>query len=575
MSIDAKEKAVFNTKPSGLTYGNISVAENTSGVQKFHGRQGHGFAAERAEHLMDIAHGKDAAILGDDNALNGADRIVNGVEIQSKYYQSGSACIGACFENGQYRYYSQNGKPMQVEVPYDMYEEAVSAMQRRIERNEVPGITDPAEAENLVKRGSFTYEQAKNIAKAGTVESLAFDAVNGAIIAKDAFGVTVAISLATSVWNGDSLEDALKNAAYSGLQVGGVTFLTTVVTSQLTRMGVATTIRSGTDILVKKLGSKVSAYIANSLRTGTNIYGAAAIKNVSKLLSSNILSGVASLVVLSIKDVGNLFRGMISTKQFLKNVTITGATIAGSGVGWTAGGAAGATIGGAIGSVGGPAGIATGAKIGGVVGNLVGSFAGGSVAGGASGKILDGLVEDDAVKMISIVECEFVRCVESYVLSEQEVNESLDLLKEKITPDWLKRMFQSKHHEQFAYDEIRSCVNNVISQRVYVKSVSEEQMLEGIRLVFEDAIDGTGIFGEETALSNEEIKDSYLQNRNISEAQIQSVMKPVLAMNKTQERAERQLLSMKRSNERCNEERIRLQEERQVYKDELQNLLDT
>ena len=99
-------------------------------------------------------------------------------------------------------------------------------------------------------------------------------------------------------------------------------------------------------------------------------------------------------------------------------------------------------------------------------------------------------------------------------------------------------------------------------------------MLDGIRLVFEDAIDGTGIFGEETALSNEEIKDIYLQSRNVSNEQIQAVMRPVLAMNKTQERTEKQLISMKRSNERCKEERERLQEERKAYKEELQDLLN-
>ena len=40
------------------------------------------------------------------------------------------------------------------------------------------------EAKNIVKKGHFTYEQAKNIAKAGTVESITYDAVNGAIIAR-------------------------------------------------------------------------------------------------------------------------------------------------------------------------------------------------------------------------------------------------------------------------------------------------------------------------------------------------------------------------------------------------------
>lgn len=45
-------------------------------------------------------HGRKVQILGDDNAKDGADRLVNGIEIQSKYCKSGVACIQECFENG-------------------------------------------------------------------------------------------------------------------------------------------------------------------------------------------------------------------------------------------------------------------------------------------------------------------------------------------------------------------------------------------------------------------------------------------------------------------------------------------
>ena len=61
---------------------------------------------------------------------------------------------------------------MQIEVPSDKYDAAVEAMQEKIKNGSVPGISDPEEAKNIVRKGHFTYEQAKNIAKAGTVESL-------------------------------------------------------------------------------------------------------------------------------------------------------------------------------------------------------------------------------------------------------------------------------------------------------------------------------------------------------------------------------------------------------------------
>lgn len=80
--------------------------------KKFHSRQGHGFAAERANHLYDKLTGHNAKIVGDDNAKNGADRIVDGVYIQSKYCATGSRCVNECFENdgkGAFRYMN-NGK---------------------------------------------------------------------------------------------------------------------------------------------------------------------------------------------------------------------------------------------------------------------------------------------------------------------------------------------------------------------------------------------------------------------------------------------------------------------------------
>ena len=74
--------------------------------------QGHGFAAEEANTLIDTVTGKDAQVVGYDNAKSGADRCVDGMLIQTKYYKTVSGSIGACFENGVYKYLKPNGKPM-------------------------------------------------------------------------------------------------------------------------------------------------------------------------------------------------------------------------------------------------------------------------------------------------------------------------------------------------------------------------------------------------------------------------------------------------------------------------------
>ncbi|HCQ7632095.1 TPA: hypothetical protein ACG5UY_005142, partial [Escherichia coli] len=115
---------------------------------------------------------KNARILGDNNARNGADRLVSGTEIQTKYCSTAARSVGAAFDgqNGQYRYMGNNG-PMQLEVPRDQYAGAVETMRNKIREGKVPGVTDPAEASRLIRRGHLTYTQARNITRFGTIES--------------------------------------------------------------------------------------------------------------------------------------------------------------------------------------------------------------------------------------------------------------------------------------------------------------------------------------------------------------------------------------------------------------------
>ena len=57
---------------------------------------GHGYAAEKANHLADVLLGHKASLPGG-NRRDGADRILNGLEIQSKYCKTGSRCNSSLF----------------------------------------------------------------------------------------------------------------------------------------------------------------------------------------------------------------------------------------------------------------------------------------------------------------------------------------------------------------------------------------------------------------------------------------------------------------------------------------------
>ena len=478
----------------GVVYGNISNASSIYGNDKFATPRGHGFAAEQANHLhdkiinMDFLGQDNVKLVGEDRdpstnriIKNGADRVVNGTNIQTKYCNSGGKCISECFENGQFRYWNSDGSPMQIEVPSDKYDAAIQAMENRIKKGQMAGITDPKEAKNIIRKGHFTYEQAKNIAKAGTVESLCFDAANGAVIATGAFGVSTVLSFATSVWNGETLDIAIKNATTTGLKVGGTAFITSILASQLSKAGLNSVLKGSSDAIVKLMGPKASAMIANAFRSGSNIYGAAAMTNVSKMLKGNIITSLASVVVLSSADIVNIFRGRISGKQLFKNVVNTASGVAGGTAGWFGGAAAGATIGSAIPIVG--------TVIGGAVGGLLGSIAAGTVTGKVSDTILGTFIEDDAEEMVSIIEKIFQQLAIDYLLNQSEAENMVDNLKKDLTGKVLKDMFASSNRENFARNLLIPHMENEIRKRQIIVMPSEGEMREGLRRVLEELSD--------------------------------------------------------------------------------------
>lgn len=458
---------------STSTYGTVN---KTFDEEKFHAKQGHGFAAERANNLYDKLTGHDAYIVGDNNEKNGADRIVDGVYIQSKYCATGSRCINECFEEqgkGAFRY-MQDGKPMQIEVPADKYDAAIQAMEEKIKRGQIEGVTDPTEAKKIVRKGHFTYEQAKNIAKAGNIESITYDAVNGAIIASSAFGVTAIVTFATSVWNGEDFNKAIKVATYSGLKVGGTAFITSIFASQLSKAGLNSALVSGSETVVRLMGPKASAVLVNAFRSGSNIYGAAAMKSAAKLLRGNTITAGVTIVVLSSFDIANIFRGRISGKQLFKNLTNTATTVASGTGGWLAGSAIGSAILPGVGTV---------------VGGLIGSISAGAVAGKATDKILNNFIEDDAEEMVKIIEKIFSEIAIDYLLNQKEAEKSVDKLGEKLDGKLLKDMFACDNRESFARELLIPIVEVEVAKRKMIHLPTDEQMINGLREVLEEIAD--------------------------------------------------------------------------------------
>ncbi|MBX6722707.1 MAG: hypothetical protein IRY92_05675 [Dactylosporangium sp.] len=358
---DQRGVAAAGAGVAGIEAAGVLASEAQFGVPG-----GHGFAAENANHLLDIFRGRKAKLVGYDNAAHGADRWVDGGFIQSKFAGTAYVTVDLCFDEhtGKFRYWNSDGTPMLIEVPRDQYDEVIRLMRVRISRGQVEGITDPDAAEQIIKKSPFTYRQVRNIARAGTVESVVYDSVNGAYVATTALGISAGIRFAQGLWSGESTNRALREAFATGVKTFGVSFVAHVLAAQLAKAGLHQALRASSERAVRLLGARATAFLVNGVRNSKNIYGAAALSSGARILRGNIIINAATFVVLSMVDFTDIARRRISPKQLLINLTGTAAGLGG--------GAAGAVAGAAVGSaVPGP-----GTVVGGVAGFLFGATAG-------------------------------------------------------------------------------------------------------------------------------------------------------------------------------------------------------
>ena len=442
-------------------------------------KTGHGWAAERGNNLIDNVKGffkrEHSTVIGDNNVKNGPDRMtikkIGGVEtvvdlIQTKYYSTAARTVNACFDETGYRYIDADGNPMTMEVPSDQYETAVKLMEKRIQNGEVPNVdkSDTEMARKIVKKGFLSYPQAKHLAKAGTIESLLYDSAHACVYAASALGISAVVEFAFSVWNGESIEKAIQNSIYSGLRTGGITFIVSVLSSQLLKTSLNSALVPAGDAMVRALGPKAAAAIVNAFRpAGSAIYGAAAMKAASKLLRGNIVTASVTFVVLTAFDVAELIQGRISWKQLAKNAASTAMGIAG----------------GVAGYIGGSALVGTSLFPG--AGTIVGLIVGAAIGWGASEgtKALTNLIaDDDAEEMIKIINEQFAIIAEEYFLTEVEVNRSIENLQSLLSPNMLKEMYQYGNHKAFARQLIELSIDPVVMDRQYISLPSEEEYSE-------------------------------------------------------------------------------------------------
>lgn len=426
---------------------------------------GHGELAEEANSIIDRLQGHQAEILGRDNAKNGADRSVDGVLIQTKYYKTARGSLEACFDSSshQYRYLAKDGTPMQLEVPKDQYQQVLRGFEKKISQGKVPGVSDPKDAEKIVRKGKLTYDQAVNLARPGTAESLKYDAATGAVTCSCAFGLSFLATTFMAYRETRDITGAVQAGIAAGVQVFGLSFAQHMVVSQLSRTGLSNALMSPSQAVVGGLGFKASATIVNGLRalTGkTAISGAAASKQLAKMLRGNAVSAAVTLAVFSVPETYKLFQGKASGAQYAQNMACLATSVAGGIAGATAAGVAAAKVGAAAGTavwpgVGTIVGLA-GGMVGGTVGTVAASVVGGILFegdGASFGRYFNAMVSCMAVE---------------YLLDGHEMDELLACLN-GVKPEEFKALMEETLPSQFQEAKVRAFLvpmfDEIVSRR--------------------------------------------------------------------------------------------------------------
>ena len=143
--------------------------------------------------------------------------------LKSKYNSTGERCVDACLNYGELRHVNNDGSPIKIEIPSDKYEEAISDFLERIKEGLT--IDQDMDPSKVLKRGTITYNQAKDISYEGKIKGIEIFSIDESIECDHVLGISGSIEYALSIWNGDAKETALKKSVIRAITVYGEDFL--------------------------------------------------------------------------------------------------------------------------------------------------------------------------------------------------------------------------------------------------------------------------------------------------------------------------------------------------------------
>lgn len=329
----------------------------------------------------------------------------------------------------------------QVEVPKEQYKQILGMLTPDMMSKHFSTFAKPTD---VIRAGTFTYFEAKNLAKyspwAGNIA--VYDAKYQIIYLHHIPGFHAGSSIAYchTIWQGKSKEEALLVAARleSAFSQGS---------------GKLSAMRPAYDYISKKLRAN-HLYDVLAWNTGSLL--------LTALFSTNVITSTLSMALWSALDLYWYHKGLQSSEQTGKNIATTGVGVVG--------GTTGTLIGAAVGSVIFP-GVGTGMKkklvvlsytiL--VIGGLLGGFGAGIASTVATKKTLDLFIEDDVVKMQKVFVQVLELVIAEYSMSQQEVR---IFLQEEIPKVQLQKelynMYASHMPQKYAVTFLKPILLQVI-----------------------------------------------------------------------------------------------------------------
>lgn len=435
------------------------------------GKQGHGYAAEYGNNTIDRFLGRSVVNAAQNldssgrQVKDGADRIVNGVPIQTKYYEDPSAFIAKVVVDGKLRY-MQDGKLMQLEVPKDKYESHVEAFQGKIDRGEIAEIAPGSDAKDYICKGHLTYDQSYMVRQALTVQGAVIDAMNAYNLGKDAAVANFIVHFAMETWNGKSVEEAFRASLQAGGRELRHSVLVNVAVQQLSRDSFANLfVRNfvngekagfvGIDNPIYKLADSMAEKVQASALAESEI---GKCLGLDKVDAYQVISTTVVVCVSYGPDVIKALEGRISGKQMFKNCVVTTASL---GVGKFAVWAASKYLG-----------VATGG-----VGSAIVSIIGGMFGGYAAKRMMDNYIQDDSERMFIVLKKEFLDVTMQVNLSQEELLWVADnTIAADNVSDMLEEMYMSGEEKRYARELVVAVTILMLSRR---EKISYDQMIKG------------------------------------------------------------------------------------------------